>query len=685
MINKDKSGKFRVRYDFGHNKYYSFLKKEKRKIQAELETLKSSESAKKEDLQALHNKLSRIENDINLLEKKYGKPVNTPTRRSFNCRNRWQAELIEKIFIDAHNLEVRGEQLPPYLIKELKTLKEAPHRLDYLEELSYKFASFSGFNPSVIPNLDYDLFLKQADVNMDWIESFQITQKEVIKQALLSCFDRETIPLKGKTYIYTGSFVSYTVCEEFVDCLIKVVDNLKVDGIIVNGPWVKYIFLHKTSKNQKILTSVKKLASKIKIYAIRSNRESAELIPKLKDIGINFVSKIEDENNLFLNHQFSKTSQKDQLHRFRDYFVDKNLFVSTSYVALEPQLRNDNIRYIIGCGSSSFNTPGSRIWSTAYDTARLNSEKFDNLGGHLLRFDLEGNVYPSNFYYNDKVKAIFLNGLMYPLKGEVTSADLHILINDVHSDSIDKKAFNGLLWFIQKNADRIKSININGDFFDNALLCHHNENKIDYQIKNKLRAKSFLHEIAQARGFLEDIISRLGKNKDNVKLRFKYGNHELNSIKRLLNKPTVHFLDNLLDFDKLLGLSEMGFEIIEGNKIFHVGSIPVFHGHELTRVQASKILGRSSVSGHLHRGKIDNYGTMVPTLQDQEKVDYLRYHKTDWVTGWGVIMEFQGITEKPELVLINKNKFFDFEKIVKINNPYKEREIKEIKITYKLD
>lgn len=652
-----------------------------------METLENALKKGKKDknFQSLSSQLEYINKEIKRMLHSYGENgvVNLQTRRSFTCRNKWQAELVEELFKDAYKIEAQGEKLPSYLEKELQKLEEAPYRLDYLEELAYKLATFGSFNASVVEKYDYSLFLKQSDVNLDWLEKFEISDEEIRKNALRVCCDKETIPLEGKTYIYTGSFISFTVCEEFVTCLHKMAEYFKVDGIISNGPWGKYVFQHRSSENNKVLSTVKKLASKVQIYALRSNKESPELIPDLKELGIKFVSSIEDQHNLFLNHQFSNISQKDQLHRFRNYSVDKNLFVHTSYVAFEPVLRNNNIRYIVGSGSSSFNVPTSRMWSSAFDASRLNSEKYDNIGGHLLRFDAHGKVYSSGFFYNKKDKSLSCNGMVFPLKGNPYQGKLHILLSDLHTETMDLVAFNGMIQFITKHSSRIKSLCINGDFLDNVLINHHDEDKIKTQIENRERYKTFLHEIANARQILETIVKALGPNKK-IRLLFKYGNHELNSIKKVLNKPLIHFLDSLLNIDSLLGLSEMGFEIIEGKAPYYIGDIPVFHGHEMSRPKASSVLGKS-VSGHWHRGKIDNDGVMLPTMQDQKKVDYLRYHITDWTTGWGVSVETEnGVVEKPELIIVQDGKYFDFEDIKATKEYLKPKSPEKINITYKL-
>jgi Icc-related predicted phosphoesterase len=687
MIQKLKNGKFRVRYDFGHNKFYRHLLTHQIKIEKRLEQVKSLKKTKPVEQKIIEKELQTTLEKISSLEREFGKPVNITTRRSFNCRNQWQAELVEKLFKDAHDYEAKGESIPDYLLKAIQGQQDAPYRKDFLEELGYQLASVSGNRSEVVENFSFSIFITQADINVDWLTQHQIQEQEVKKTAMALCSDQETIELKGKTFLYTGSFMGITACEDYVKALHRLAKTKKVDGIIVTGPWVKYIFLHKTAQHQKILNSVRRLAEdKIKIYAIRSNVESAELIPELKELGITFLTKIEDENNLFISHRFSRVSGKDQLGRFRDYSINKNLFVYTTYVAFEPILRKDKVRYIVGSGSSSFFTPTSRIWANSYDNQRINAEKYENIGGHILRFDDKGEVYPSSFYYDQNTKAIIVNGEVFLTKSpKIEKSDLHLIISDAHAKIMNRKAFAGLIHFIRKNRPRIKSISLNGDFFDNKLLSHHEEYNISGQIENKIKHKSFLHEVAHSRFVIDLILKELGTFKSKVKLYFKMGNHEVNSLKKITQKSITHFLDTMLDLETLLGLKDMGFEVIHSKKPYYIGQIPIYHGHEMRRDKASRVLGRESVCGHSHRGTIDNLGTILPTMQDASSADYLSYHEEPWTLGWAVLQEYKGHVTRPELILFKNDKFYDFEKIVQIDKPIKEEIPKILNISYKLD
>lgn len=682
MIQKLKNGKYRVRYDFGHNKYYKSLLREEGKLEKSLDRVRSLKRKKPVEEKMLQKELEVVRSEIIDMEANYGKPVNIKTRRSFNCRNKWQAETVESLFKDAHELEAVGKQIPKYLLDAVDNLKDAPYRHDLLEELGYQLASVSGLHTEVIKEFDYNLFLEQADIDDSWLEHYDISRDEVIKSALAICSDQETIDLKNKTYLFTGSFMSFTASEDYVKCLHKLAQEIKVDGIIVVGPWTKYIFLHKKAETQKVMNAVKKLTDDIKVYAIRSNIESVDIIPYLKEMGITFLTKIEDDNNLFLSHKFSRIPKKDELTRYRDYPANKNLFVHTNYVAFEPVLRKDQVRYIVGSGSSSYYTPSSRIWANSYDGQRINAEKYANMGGHILRFDKNGKVFPSSFHYNQLTKSFCVNGKGYSYKGKPEKADLHLLISDVHAKLMDRKAFKGLLSFISKNKDSIKSLAINGDFFDNVMLCHHNEFNISAQIKDKIAHKSFLHEIAHARHILEVLVSSLNNN---VQLYFKMGNHEVNSVRKILQKPLLHFLDTMLNLENLLGLKDYGFEVIDGRKPYYVGNIPIWHGHEMHRRKASRIHGSDNVCGHSHKGTIDNSGTILPTFEKAEHAEYLNYHLEPWTTGWAVLHEYKGVVSRPELILFSDDSFFDFENIVKVKSEYKEEELKEITIKFSLD
>ena len=685
MIQFDKAqGKYRARWEFGHNKYYKQLIREHKKLVKRKNTLLEAE---KKVPKSLTTSITSVEYKIHDMESRYGDgaEVNIKTRRSFSTRHKWQAKFAEELFQQAHEYEANGETVPTSLEKEIDSLREAPRRADYLEEVSYHFAAISGFHEEVLNNCDFGLFFSQSDTNMFWLKELEIGREEIRETARKFCAAKGDLKLKGKTFIFTGSFVGFTACEDYIRALATLAKQTKADGIITAGPWIKYIFLHKTASSQEILSSVKKLAKQVKIYAVRSNKEDAELIPKLKDIGIEFLNGIEDEKNLFLNYQFGRISTKDQLGRYRDYDVPKNLFVPTTYVTCEPKLKVNRNFYMIGSGAASFHTPSARIWSNSYDSQAFAAEKYDKIGGHVLRFDNESEVYPSAFFYNHELKSIFLNGKVYS-STRASQGKLHVIVSDGHFSGVHKTGYTALKDFIVKNRKNISSLIFNGDILSNDVLCHWNDGDFSKQFEILQKHKSFLHEVAKTRAMIHELVglaSNGGKNK--IRLIYKLGNHEISSFKKLGRKSIVHFLMQMLDLDRLLELSDVGFEMVDGDKPYFIGDVPILHGHELTRPYAHKVLGEKTTIGHSHRGMIDNMGVILPTLEDQDETDYFTYYRRPWAVGWGVITEYKGQTEKPEVCYVHEGKYFDFNKLTKITKPKEIVVPKQITLTYNLE
>lgn len=689
MIQKSEiSGKYRARWDYGHTSYYKKLVRKLKSLTEELDSL--AEEGKVIPV-ALETACEKVSLEIDRLEAKYGRPVNIKTRRSFISRHEWQAKHAEELFQQAFDFESEGKGLPRYLHAQINNLLEAPRREDFLEELAFQLGSIAGFHESVLMNLDYEMFLAQSDANTDWITEFRISEKEVRAKAKAICSNRENLDLKGKTFIFTGSFISYTACEEYIKCLETMALTNKVDGIITAGPWIKYIFLHKTAGSQKILDCVRSLTKKVPVYAIRSNQEDADLIPLLKDIGVRFINRIEDEKNLFLNHQFGRASNKDQLMRWRDYHKDKNLFVHSTYVAFESKLIVDHTRYIIGSGSASYHTPSARIWANSYDSQHLNSEKYDEIGGHMLKFDEQSDVYPQTFYYNEKVKGIFYSGKVYK-KNEVAKGKINVLVSDGHFSGVHMKGYQALKQFIANNYDDIEGLIFNGDIFDNAVLCHWNDHNFAKQIKVKEEHGSFMHEVAKTRVMIRELVSlATGNFKRKIKLIYKMGNHEKSSFAKLEGKSITHFLSSMLDLDPLLELSRLGLEIIPSDKVYFVGQVPILHGHEMQRAQSYKVLGRYSTRGHSHRGSADCMGVILPTLEDQHHVGYFAFKGTierdegaPWAVGWAIITSYQGVTEKPSNLLVYNNKYIDLNGIKKIDKPTEIVLPKQLSVIYDL-
>jgi len=677
----------RVRVDHGHEIYYKSLEREKKQVLEEIEELNSDGKPHKAEINRKNSIINTITTQILQLrtmhEKGPGDDFNLP-RHSVYVETEHQAEYVDKIFRECAAFEAEGKEVPAHLKELYDGAKAAPPRKEYLEEISDKLAMISLFDAEIVKSYPEDQMHDQILSKEDYVEFHGITHNEIVETALEIILDPQVVSLKGKKFIFTGAFTSFTAITDYVKCLSKIADHEKIDGIITAGPWEKTIFLNKSSAVSTVKTEVAKLIKKYPVYALRSNQDSPIVISKLKAMGVTFVRKIEDDKNIFSNYKLSHVSSKDQLSRFRDLGVPKNIFTYTSYVAFETHLNNDEIHYIVGSGSSSVNIGRSQPWVISFDSQAFNSEKYDSTGGHLLTFDENCNVNCASFHYNRDIDGVLLNGNFFGSSKKIKPCSLHVVISDTHISHMNKHCFQGFLDFLHKYKKYIKTLVINGDFFDSCVLSHWDEKRFNEQMKKKMSVISFMHEATRARIALQDIKNQLLPK---TKLIYKMGNHEVNSLKKILDKSLLHFLDNLLDLKVLLGLEDLGYTVIDSRKSFKVAGIPFIHGHEKNRPKARKEHSRKNVTGHWHRCSLDNNGVCLPGMQDCTKADYMPYYKQNWKNGWAVLHEYEGVGEKPQLMLMSDEyTYYDLESNkVAVKKPY-ESELPnsvDLKITLK--
>ena len=631
MIEQLSNGSYRVRVYYGHGKRYTRLSKKER--------LTEKEEAEKKHL-----------------EDKWGCPDQITTRRTICCANEWQAKIIEKYFKEAASLEAQGKNVPYHLIN----VELAPDRDSYLEELSYLMASICGFKKDLIRNLEYDLFVAQASANLEWIYHMKIEPEEIQEGAFVFCEPSKKISLKNKKVAFTGSVCGFTGDEEYLRCLRKFCIENKVDYLIATGPWIKTIFLHKSSYKTTILQGLKDLLKDVKIIAIRSNRDKPTHLSELKEIGIQYINMIEDDKNVFCGMTSSNSSSKNQLHRFDEMFPGKNVFFYTTFVGFKTQATLDrSIRYLIGSGSSGYNTPRSRVWANSYDNQLMHANSRDSIGGHLVRFDGKGNPYPTTFRYHEKEKAILFGGKAF-YKNKSKAGKIHLILSDFHAVSHHRPSFAAFLKFLEKYKEQIISFSINGDFLDNMVLCHHNKGKLLNQIELAKRDWDFLKEIAYTRECFKMINSLLPSN---VKKVFKMGNHEINSINKFLQRDINHFLKSFMDVNVLLGIEENGYEIVDEKTHYKIGETTTMHGHELHRTQSRKVLGKNNAKGHFHGVMLDADGMIFGGMQDPDSVDFFPHKLVAWSTGFCASTDINGRSTLPQPILVNGNSYADFDKI----------------------
>jgi len=662
-------GNQRVRVEHGHNTYYKRLEKEKADLEKEVKLLEEEGKGKRE-ITSKERIISSLNTKILQLRELHSIPPGKKfyaKRYSLNVETKEQAKFVDNLFKEKKDYHAEGKEPPAELVSRIDSLNEAPSKSEYLEYLAAILIDLSGYNLeqdiNMLHNVPKDQFHEQACVSDNYIEYHGITQEEVIEEALDQIENPVIIELKNKKFIFTSAFTSFTAIDTFAKLIYNLAKRHQVDGIIVVGPWSKTIFLHKTSATNTILDSVKRIVKDFNVYALRSNLDVAETIPELKRLGVTFVDKIEDDKNIFLGYKLSHASSKNQLRRYKDLDKSKNIFVYSSYVTTETQLYQDKIYNIIGSGSSSVNLPRSRRTTAGYDGQLLNSMKYDSTGGHLLTFDNDSNVHYSSFHYNRELKSILVNGERIETKFQAKpkKCDLSVIVSDMHVQHMNHSCFKALLDFLGKENHRIKRFILNGDFFDNVILSHWKRDRVNEQIDDSKKLGSFLHEIAYAKEVLRLILNKLDPK---TELIYKMGNHEVNSLKKILGQSLLHSLGNMLDLETLLDLKGFGFKVIDSRKSYIVGGVTLFHGHEMNQVKGRQVFGRKNAKGHFHRCSVDNTGVVFPGFQNPESADFMPYFKQSWANGWSVINESEGIGDKPEFILLSEEGvYYDFDSL----------------------
>lgn len=689
----NKTGKIRVRVDNGHNTYYKKLENENLTLLKEISLLDNSDRSQKKEINNKNKIISANNTKMEYLRKIYEKPIGVEfyaPRYSLNVQNEDQAKYVDNLFKEQKVYHEEGRDVPREILEKLKTIGSAPERNQYISYLASVLIDLSGYkleqDVSRIYNVPEDIFEDQSNISQEYIDFHAITMKEIIEESLEIIENPITIDLKGKKYIFTSAPASYTAIELYFKLLYNLGKRHNVDGFIFVGPWSKTIFLHKRSSSNTILDSVKKLIRDFKVFSLRSNLDVAEIIPDLTDLGVTFLDTIEDDKNIFLGYQLTHTSSKDPLSRFRDFDKDKNIFVYSPTVTFETRIYKNNIHNIVGSGSSSINLPRCRRTTTGYDSQFMNSMKYDSTGGHILNFDESGNLHCSTFHYNRVLKGILVNGELIKESYSATppKCDLSVIVSDMHVQHMNINSFKALLHFLDTHRENIKRFVLNGDFFDNVILSHWKKDKILDQIKDNAKIPSFLHEIAYARKILKLILEKLNPE---TELIYKMGNHEVNSINKILQQPLMHALSNILDLENLLDLKNLGFRVINSRESYLIAGIDVFHGHEMNRVKGRKVFGRNNASGHIHRCSIDNDGVSLPGMQDPTSADFMPYFKQSWANGWAIINEYKGVGDKPEIILLSDEGVFNNFNSLQDSKQLEEIDLsieKELTITYKL-
>lgn len=167
------------------------------------------------------------------------------------------------------------------------------------------------------------------------------------------------------------------------------------------------------------------------------------------------------------------------------------------------------------------------------------------------------------------------------------------IVSDIHVPSHDKVATEAALRFLK--AKGIDTLIINGDFMDMYAISDHD--------KSKLRQITFGDELEEGRTILKQIREYFGAS---VRIIYQEGNHE---------ERYARFLPQAMAGDKVRGstireqleLDSVNIEWVGDRRGIDIGSLRVYHGHELraagvnpTRAMLTKTM-HNTIVGHLHR------------------------------------------------------------------------------------
>jgi predicted phosphodiesterase len=168
------------------------------------------------------------------------------------------------------------------------------------------------------------------------------------------------------------------------------------------------------------------------------------------------------------------------------------------------------------------------------------------------------------------------------------------VLSDVHIPYHYTPALNEAInYFIQKKVD---SILLNGDIIDCYMLS---------KFQPDPRMRDFWQEIEAFKEFIKTLQSAI----KGVRIFYKLGNHDERYEKIMIQKCPELLGVSGFDFASIMGIKELGIELIQDQRIVYVGKLPVLHGHEIKLASAIVNPARSlflktfksGMCGHLHK------------------------------------------------------------------------------------
>ncbi len=292
---------------------------------------------------------------------------------------------------------------------------------------------------------------------------------------------------------------------------------------------------------------------------------------------------------------------------------------------------------------------------TVIEAAEELSVRYGNVTASGLRsaFKRAGFSQPS-FYLKtfDRSLTYDISVIEYPSTSSLEPIYKIMVCPDAHHPYVDQTAWQVFLKALQTvKPDELVII---GDFLDMlSVSAHPKKPKDEKKTKTEVDAGNYAL----------DEIQSVYKGK----IVFIFGNHE-SRLSRYISSRAPE-LDDLLNLEDSLRLSERGIEYVPYGEIYRVGELAFTHDVGRCGVNAARQslqdFGDNLVFGHSHRASVVYGGTVegkthvcmnVGWLGDYDAIDYRNRHtaKREWQHGFGLVyQDYLGVSYCNLIPIIN--------------------------------
>lgn len=157
---------------------------------------------------------------------------------------------------------------------------------------------------------------------------------------------------------------------------------------------------------------------------------------------------------------------------------------------------------------------------------------------------------------------------------EINDAGNWAILSDIHAPYHDEMALGAALKYVKKA--KPDGIILNGDIADFYTISRHQKDPTQRDLKQELE-------------IVKKVLLHIRRRFSNTRIIFKQGNHEERWQHWLWNHAPEICDFPEMSLEKWLGLDALDIEYIGDKRPIMLGSLPVFHGHELPAGMASPV------------------------------------------------------------------------------------------------